>query len=238
MKNTELNPAGLFDFFSESAMSRIAAETTLESHLVALEERLQEIGPRGSPQDTAELQLQIARTLVGLGRGEAAWPIGRTAFDTFIRHEDWEAAVDVCDVLYQTELDGCLSALGQGIWLAVTYPVDSELSLGLLNHVIEDTPENSDGAAIAATVALFLIDLRSEGQERDDLLFFATQTLGQVARRHSGVESQKDFDLWLDRLGLKEPDKFLPRLRTLIDVLVQDDWWFDRDLLQIRLPVN
>ncbi len=238
MKNTELTPAGWFDFFSESTMNRIAAETTLESHLVALEERLQEIGPRGSPQEIADLQLQIARTLVGLGRGEAAWPIGRTAFDAFIRQEDWEAAVDVCDVLYQTELSGSLGALGQGIWLAVTYPVDPELTLGLLHHVIEETPENSDGAAIAATVALFLIDLRTEGQERDNLLFFASQTLGQVARRHSGIESQEDFDLWLDRLELKEPDKFLPRLRTLIDVLVQDDWWFDPDLLQIRLPVN
>jgi hypothetical protein len=40
----------------------------------------------------------------------------------------------------------------------------------------------------------------------------------------------------MDRLELREPDKFLVRLRNVVDVLVQDDWWFDREALQARLP--
>ena len=39
-------------------------------------------------------------------------------------------------------------------------------------------------------------------------------------------------------IELREPDKFLPRLRNVVDVLVQDDWWFDREALQAELPVN
>ena len=50
--------------------------------------------------------------------------------------------------------------------------------------------------------------------------------------------SQEAFDLWMERLELKEPDRFLPRLRNVVDVLVQDDWWFDRETLQAKLPVN
>jgi hypothetical protein len=39
-------------------------------------------------------------------------------------------------------------------------------------------------------------------------------------------------------MELNEPEKFLIRLRNVVDVLVQDDWWFDREELQQALPVN
>jgi hypothetical protein len=40
------------------------------------------------------------------------------------------------------------------------------------------------------------------------------------------------------RLELDEPDKFLVRLRNVVDVLVQDDWWIDRDAIQSRLTTD
>ena len=42
----------------------------------------------------------------------------------------------------------------------------------------------------------------------------------------------------MEKLELKQPEKFLVRLRNVVDVLVQDDWWFDREALSERLPVN
>jgi hypothetical protein len=128
--------------------------------------------------------------------------------------------------------------LGQGIWLAVTYPIEPDLSVELLTHVVDETPDDADGAAVAAATLLFLVDLRTSGRQRERLLFFAEQILGRVARRHSGVDTQEAMDLWMNRLELREPDKFLVRLRNVVDVLVQDDWWLDRDGLQARLPVS
>jgi hypothetical protein len=215
-----------------------AEQAALESHLEALQDQLRETESTASASEIADLQLQIARALVGLERGAEAWSVGRQAFDAFLGHQDWESAVDICDVLYESSQDGSLSALGQGIWLAVTFPVDPELSVNLLHHVVDDTPDDSDGAAVAATTAMFLIDVRAEGQQKANLSFFASQILGNVARRHSGIENQEQFDLWMEKLELKEPDKFLPRLRNVVDVLVQDDWWFDREQLQSKLPVN
>ena len=108
----------------------------------------------------------------------------------------------------------------------------------LLTHIVEETPDDADGAAVAATTALFLADLRAEGTQRENLMFFANQILGQVARRHGGVDSQEAFDYWMEKLELNQPEKFLVRLRNVVDVLVQDDWWFDREALRERLPVN
>ncbi|MGB5735079.1 MAG: hypothetical protein WBM40_11630 [Thiohalocapsa sp.] len=227
----------LADTAADSVGNTGAQDAALESHLLALREdfeTLQRVGAR--PTELADLRLQLARALVGLERGEEAWPLGREALDTFIAAEQFESAADCCEVLFRAEQPDSLSALGQGIWLAVTYPIDPELSIELLSHVIEDTPDDADGAAVAATTALFLADVRSEGVQRENLTFFASQMLGDVARRHSGVDSQEAFDLWRDRLELREPEKFLVRLRNVVDVLVQDDWWFDRTALQGSLP--
>jgi len=62
--------------------------------------------------------------------------------------------------------------------------------------------------------------------------------MADVARRLSNVDSQEAFDLWVEKLELNDPSKFLTRLRNVVDVLVQEDWWFDREELQNRLPVN
>lgn len=237
MKQFEMLASRLTDTAAESVLNRAAEHATLESHLLALKDRLREIERSGDHQrGLAETRLQIARTLVGLGRGEEAWPLGRAALDQFIALDDFELAADACDVLFQSEQPGSLAALGQGIWLAVTCPIDPEITIELLSHIIDETPDDADGAAVAATTALFLADVRAQGRHRDDLMFFATQLLGTVARRHSGAETPEQMDQWMERLELKEPEKFLVRLRNVVDVLVQDDWWFDREALQDRLP--
>jgi hypothetical protein len=238
MKNFDINLPALRDTAAESVTSKIAEEAALESHLEALQERLGDTDAERDPSGMAGIELQIARTLVELARGAEAWAVGRRAFDVFMETEDFESAADLCEVLFRAEQPDSLCALGQGIWLTVTYPMDPELSVELLTHVVEETPDDSDGAAVAATTALFLADLRARGKQRENLMFFASQALGNVARRHSAVDSQEAFDLWMDRLELREPEKFLVRLRNVVDVLVQDQWWFDRESLQDRLPVN
>lgn len=224
---------------ADSVRPQSAEQAALESHLSALNDQLRDLRRSdASAAERAELQLQVARTLVSLERGDQAWPLAREALDICIQTRHFESAADACDILFRAEQPQSLAALGQGVWLAVTYPIDPELSLELLGHIIDETPDDADGAAVAATTALFLADMRAQGVQRDNLMFFASQQLGEVARRHSGIDGQDAFDAWRDRLELREPEKFLTRLRNVVDVLVQDDWWFDREALRAHLPLN
>ncbi len=184
----------------------------------------------------ADVLLERGRSLAALERGEESWTPTREALDIFLGAQDWEKAVDACDILFSAEQEGSLAALGQGIWLAVTFPVDLELTLTMLHHVIDETPDDSDGAAVAATVGSYLVDLRGNETQKENLGFFANQMLGKVARRHSEVETQQEFGAWVIRMELDDPSKFLIRLRNIVDVLVQEDWWFDRDALRDALP--
>ncbi len=228
--------AGLLD--ADDADDAQSATALLESRLLEVERAMAELPPGHAPAAKAELQLDAARLLLDLGRREEAWNSAREAFEVFAGDEAWEQAVIACDLLYRAEQPESLAALGQGIWLAVTFPIDPELSVAMLQHVVEETPDDADGAAVAAATAHYVVELRSQGKEKEDLQFFTGKLLATVARRHSNVEDQAQFDQWMERLELHDPEKFLPRMRNVVDVLVQDDWWIDREAIWAKLPVN
>ena len=211
----------------------------LQSQVNALLDRIRELPPDHDPQERAQMLLDTARNLILLEEGAQAWAPAREAFDMYVAAQNWEKAVECCDALYLSGHSDALIALGQGVWLAVTFPVNPELSVALLEHVVDDTPDDSDGAAVAAITAHYVADLRSNtDQQRENLTFFTGQLLVKVARRHSEIDSQAKFDGWLNKLELNDPALFLPRLRNVVDVLVQDQWWIDRDAIRANLPVN
>lgn len=231
------DPNKLEDTAAESLRKNLGQQAELEGRLVELQAALEKMPESASGRERAELQLEMARALHTLERGEEAWPLAITAFGIFAEMQDWEKAADACDVAYQADQPDSLIALGHGIWIGVTFPIDPEISIYLLSHVVDDTPDDSDGAAVAAATACFLADVRAEeGPEKERLSFFAHQLLGKVARRHSEIETQEQFEFWVDKLELNDPDKFLVRLRNVVDVLVQDQWWIDRDAIQAAIP--
>jgi hypothetical protein len=217
-----------------------ARESTgmLERLVADLRGQLEALSPGAEALRRADLELQLGRALVRLEKGPEAWEAARKAFDLYLAEQAWEGAAQACDILFLAEQPQSLAALGQGIWLAVTYPVDPELSVALLQHVVEETPPDADGAAVAAVTAYYLVDLRARDPQREHLLLYANQVLATVARRHSGVDGQQAFDRWIGDMELNDPALFLPRLRNVVDVLVQDEWWFDRDALQAALPAD
>jgi len=214
------------------------ASAVLEAKISGIREQLTHLQPGYEPSQRALLLLDMADALLALEHKQDAWDAAREAFDLFLADEDWDRAVQSCNILFGTDQPESLAALGQGVWLAVTYPITVDLSVAMLEHIVDETPDDADGAAVAAAAAHYLVDLRTEGKEKDNLSFYTSRLMADVARRHSNVDSQQAFDQWVEKLELDDPAKFLVRLRNVIDVLVQEDWWFDREQLQSRLPVN
>jgi hypothetical protein len=196
-----------------------------------------ELEANASPIERARLQLDVAEALVGMGRADESWEKARSALDTFIELEQWQDAVESCDVLYQSAQPASMVALAHGVWLSVTYPVDPTLTVNMLNYVIDETPANADGAAIAAVTAHYIADVRAEADQHKSLTFLTKQLLANVAKEHSRVEDQDGISVWMERLELLDPDVFLPRLALVLGAIVPaDDWWFDRDALREKIP--
>ena len=189
------------------------------------------------PMARARVLLDLANAELGITQMSEVWNHAKAAFDICIAQEEWQLAVEACDLLYQTELPSSIIALGHGVWLSVTYPLEPEYSINMLNNVVNETSDDADGAALAAITAHFIVDRRSEGKKRDDLKVLTTNMLAKVALRHSKVETQTGLEVWMDKLELRDPDVFLPRMGMVVGAIVGDgNWWFDRDALRAKIP--
>lgn len=212
------------------------ARPELERRLAADRQRLEALTGQDMPVERARLELDMGSTLLQLGRREEAWALAQRAFQGFIGQEEWAGAVASCDLMYETDQPDSLIALGNGIWLGVTFPVPPQLTIDMLHHIVEETPAHSDGAAVAAMMAHYIADLRAEGGERDDLQLLTSQIVAQVAKRHRGMEGEEGIAIWIDVLQLNDVPELLDRLGKMLDVIVDGAWWVDRDALRRRLP--
>lgn len=227
-------------FLGDADCSEDAVKSSqlLNARLVEKHEVLAALPPDAPVAQRLGPTLESGYILLDLDRRDEAWELASKALNEALAAELWLHAVEACDILYQADKADSIKALAQGIWLGVTFPVDPELSVAMLQHLVDETPDDSDGAAVAAVTASYLVDLRAEGAERESLKFFTNQLLGQVARRHSQVEEQEIFDFWVERMELDDPSKFLPRLAKVLEVIVENDWWFDRDELRNKIPAD
>jgi hypothetical protein len=214
-----------------------ASAEFIQNYIAEKEQELAALPADATEVDKARLNLDIAEAKVGITRGDEAWEMARAALDVFLANECWQEAVEACDVLYQSGQPASLIALGHGVWLAVTYPIDPQLTINMLGYVIDETPAQADGAAVAAITAHYIADMRAKEEQRESLTFLTNEMVANVAREHSKVEDQEGLSAWMERLQLHDPADFLPKLALVIGAIVPpDDWWFDRDELRDKLP--
>ena len=215
--------------------SRPSLQALLKEH----QQHLEALPADCPPVERARVQLDIAETLLALLRKQEAWDIARETFDVCVAEAAWQDAIEACDVLFQCEQPESLAALGNGVWLAITFPVPAQLTVALLQHIIDETPDDSDGAAVAAMTAHYIADLRTEGEEHDSLTFFTNQIVAGVAKRHRGIDNDPEMiKMWIEILELNDVKQLLARLAAMLDTIVGDNWWIDRDALRDQLPVN
>lgn len=217
------------------------SKTFLKEQLAKKQKQLMQLTLNSPPLERANLQYDISELMLDiakLGMPEAAWGMTKESFKIYMENKYWEDAVRCCDLLYRAEQPSSIVALGNGLWLSVTYPIDPELTILMLNNLIDDTPAKSDGAAVAAVVAHHIADLRLEGEKRDSIMFLTMNIIAKVAERHSEVKSQEQMNFWMTKLDLNDAAVYLPRLAQVIDAIVADAWWYDREVLRAELPTH
>lgn len=211
-----------------------ASEAQLTARLAYFKKQLKAQNKTTPIEQQIKTLLEIARIQVERYQGKDAWKKGMAAFTLAQQKELWELAVEACDVMFLSEAPDALKALGHALWLSVTFPIDAEMSVAMLQHLIEESPKESDTRAVAAATAHYITSIRCG--EDDDLTFFTSQMIASVADDHSHITDQSSFDLWRKTLSLNNPEIFLKKLATAIEKLVgENGWWIDRDKIRSSL---
>ena len=206
-------------------------QSAQQQRRLTLEKELRRPDLKGSGRLDAELEL--SRILLDLGEPEAAFGMAREALDAGIQTERYEASASACQVMYLSEQPESTPALGHGLWLVLACPMDPELTWQMLRHLVEETPDHSDGAAVAAMLAYFLMEKRAVGAERGRLIFLAQQQVAEVARRHRGITDEETIGVWVQMHDLDDVDVLLERMARILDTITPI-WWFDREAMRAR----
>ncbi|MDJ0834044.1 MAG: hypothetical protein QNJ69_11015 [Gammaproteobacteria bacterium] len=215
-----------------------AQEQTLQQDLEQHMQHFRALPDACDEVEKAKLMLDIAECHLGLDQQAEAHDWARDSFVLFIEHDQWQSAVDACDIIYNSNQDDALVALANGIWLAVTFPIDPNVSVQLLHYIVDETPDDSDGAAVAAMLAHYLAETRSSDKDHKNLTFLSNQIIAQVAKRHRGIEDEQTLQTWIKMYELDDIEKLLPKMAVILETIVDDDWWYDRDAIRERLPIN
>ncbi len=210
-----------------------ANEEQLQARLKYFESQLAGLSESAPSEERIKILLEIGRIQVERYKGADAWEKAFTAFSLAQDDELWELAVEACDVMFLSEGPDALVALGHALWLGVTFPIDAEITVAMLQHLVEESPEEADTRAVAAAAAHYITSIRCGAE--DELTFFTSQMLASVADKHSHVTDQATFDLWRKTLKLDEPEIFLKKLSGAIDQLVDEKWWIDREAIRAKL---
>ncbi len=229
-----LNKEQIFD--AEGGEDMYANEEQLKSKLEFFEKQLANQNDSTPVEERINTLLEIARIQVERYKGADAWEKAMLAFDLAKDNEMWEHAVEACDAMFLSEGPDSLKALGHALWLSVTFPVDPELTVAMLQHLVEESPKGADTKAYAAAVAHYITSVR-KGPD-DDLTFFASQMIASVADEHSHVTDQSTFDLWRKTLQLDKPEVFLQKLSSAVDQLIGENPWVDRDAIRATLDTQ
>ena len=132
------------------AENALPSTESLEQRLITLERKLSELPPDAPVAERLKLLLDSGYLLLDLERRDQAWQRSREVLAQALDHRLWAHAVEACDILFQADRPESIRALAHGIWLGVTFPIDPELSVAMLQHLVDETPDRSDGAAVAA----------------------------------------------------------------------------------------
>ena len=220
-------------FDAEDSEDAQATQKQLESQLNYYQAQLDNPPINQLPKDRINDLLNIARIQTDRYQGQDAWDKAFEAFTLAEQNQLWELAVEACNVLFLTEGPDALVALGHALWLGVTFPINPELTVAVLQHLVDESPSESDTKAIAATVAHYIANTR-EGKD-SDLTFFTNQLLASVADNHSHITDQGSFDVWYKTMNLDNPDVFFPKLSGAINQLIDQKWWVDKQKIQDNL---
>ena len=210
-----------------------ANEEQLKARLEYFEGQLLEQNNTSPVDERIQTLIEIGRIQVERYKGSDAWKKSSEAFNLAHEAELWELAVEACDVMYLSEGPESLKALAHAIWLGVVFPINPEITVAMIQHLIDESPEEADTRAVAAAVAHYITSARCG--EDDDLTFFALQMLTSVADKHSHISDQSSFDLWRKTLELDKPEVFLKKLSGALDVLTANEWWVDQDKIRAQI---
>ena len=161
------------------------------------------------------------------------WCLNKAAITRYSRSGQWEEALKLLTILSKKhKTHEIYKALAQRVWVALKTDapvIDVVLALFHLFNTLG--PRHEIAGSVAALAHLMAKHRTPEHPDRD-LARAQAQQMFTLVLDASGVVGTEAFDKWVAHHHLDDPNHYIPIVLNCLEVMVGDDWWIDRALLQ------
>ncbi len=149
---------------------------------------------------------------------------------------NWEEAFKLLKTMSQrfknTEI---YKALAQRIWVALKTDTPAAECVLALFHLLNTLGPRHEVAGPIAALAHFMAKHRTPNHPDRDLALGQAQQMFHRVCEEKGIVGESAFQIWVKNSRLDDPNHYVPIVMHCLEIMVGDEWWFDRNLLQKEL---
>ena len=161
------------------------------------------------------------------------WNLNKAAVTRFAKDSNWPEALKTLKMLSTKHRNKeVYKALAMRVWICLKSdaPVD-EVVLSLF-HLLNTLSSKHEVAGPIAALAHLMAKNRTPEHEDRDLAMGQAQQMFNMICEHYKIVGEEAFHKWVAGNKLDNPNHYIPIVMNCLDIMVGDEWWFDREQLQ------
>jgi hypothetical protein len=116
--------------------------------------------------------------------------------------------------------------LAQSLWLMIKLLPNLKSVITLITYIYGKISAGDRLESLLCATAIYLCH-NYQHPELEKLTELSSNIIGHAAQQQ-GIENQADYDNWITKNRLNNPEYFLPELLKELAAIVGDNWLFDR----------
>jgi tetratricopeptide (TPR) repeat protein/CHAT domain-containing protein len=141
----------------------------------------------------------------------------------------WPDLIIVLSNLADIPSEGAPGFLAQAAWLTTRVESPVEGTLNVIATLLEKLGTEHETAPLLGAAAVLIAQTRGRHHtDQEKLINYGMNMIGACAAAR-GIVRQEQFEQWLTRNGLNDPDRVMPALSSSLEAMVgEEEWLFDR----------
>ena len=161
------------------------------------------------------------------------WKLNKAAIRRFANDSNWPEALKLLKVLSTKHRNKEIyKALAQRVWICLKSDAPSPEVVLSLFHLLNTLGAKHEVAGPIVALAHLMAKKRTPDHKDSDLAMGQAQQMFNLVCETIGVVGEDAFKKWVETNKLDDPGYYVPIVMHCLDIMVGDDWWFDREKLQ------
>ncbi|MBF0184895.1 MAG: hypothetical protein HQM06_10965 [Magnetococcales bacterium] len=164
---------------------------------------------------------------------EEEWRLNKAAIARLSRNGQWKEVLEILTALSKKQkTHEIYKALAQRVWVALKSDVPVTDVILALFHLLNTLGPRHEIAGPIVALAHLMAKHRTPDHPDAALAQAQSQQMFSLVLDAVGIVGDEAFAKWVAHHHLDDPNHYIPIVLRSLEIMVGDDWWFDRDALQ------